>query len=66
MNPNNQQQQRKPMLQMPSIKRVSEEDEYAQSYVAMLNVLRRYFDLTGDPFIKPIIEKAERALGRSR
>jgi hypothetical protein len=56
-----QQQQRKAFFG-----KREDEDEYTQSFVAMLNVLRRYYDLTGDVFVKPILEKAERALARSR
>ena len=50
-------------LRMPT-KQVHDEDEFTQSYVAMLGVMRRVYDLGGDPGIKLIIDKAERALAR--
>ena len=56
------QQPRKPMLQMPGGRR--EADEYGQSYLAMLNVMRRIYDLWGDLEIKRIIDEAERALAQ--
>lgn len=58
-----QQDQRKPVFTLPGKR---EEDEYSQSYVAMLNVMRRVHDLYGDPAIGDIIKKAERALARAR
>ncbi|MGY3278141.1 hypothetical protein [Bradyrhizobium sp. S3.7.6] len=58
-----QDQQRRSVFAMPGKR---DEDEYSQSYVAMLNVMRRLYDLYGDPAIGEIITKAERALGRSR
>lgn len=39
-------------------------DGYQASFVAMLNVMRRIHDMTGDPAIKNIIDDAERALSR--
>jgi hypothetical protein len=45
-------------------KRRDEDNTLTQSYVEMLNVMRRMFDLWGDPAIGEIIVKAERALGR--
>jgi hypothetical protein len=63
MNPNQQTNNRKPTLQMP-LKQVRDEEDFTQSFVAMLNVMRRIYELGGDPGIKTIIDKAERALGR--
>ena len=48
---------------MPNDKR-DDQDSFAHSYVAMLNVIRRCYDLWGDPELKLIIDKAERALAR--
>lgn len=56
---NQAQQQRKPFLQMQPAKR--EADDYAQSYSAMLDVMRKLYDLYGDPAIGEIIKQAERA-----
>jgi hypothetical protein len=65
MNPNQQQANgRKPTLQMPSFKQMRDRDEFTEAFVEMLNVMRRIHDLGGDPGIKEIITKAERALGR--
>ena len=50
-------------LRMPT-KQVHDEDEFTQAYVTMLGVMRRVYDLGGDPEIKNIIDKAERALAR--
>jgi hypothetical protein len=63
MNPSQQTNNRKPTVQMP-LKQVRDEDDFTQSFVAMLNVMRRIYELGGDPGIKTIIDKAERALGR--
>jgi hypothetical protein len=52
-------------LRMP-LSRPREEDAFTASYVEMLNVMRRIYDLGGDPGIRDIIAKAERALGRAR
>jgi hypothetical protein len=48
----------------PIIKQVRDEGGFTQSFVAMLNVMRRLHDLYGDPDIQQIITKAERALAR--
>lgn len=53
-NPNNN------TLRMPN--RRDEQDELTQSFIAMLNVMRRCYELWGDPEIKRIIDKAERSL----
>lgn len=62
MNQPNLQNTARKTLTMP-FKR-NDEDEYGQSYLAMLDAIRRYYERTGDPFVKPIIENAERALRR--
>lgn len=45
-------------------KPVREEDQFQHAFIAMLNVMRRIHDMTGDASIKEIIDKAERALSR--
>jgi hypothetical protein len=45
-------------------RQVREEDQFQHAFIAMLNVMRRIHDMTGDPSIKEIIDKAERALAR--
>jgi hypothetical protein len=45
-------------------KRRDEDNSFTQSYIEMLNVLRRLYELQGDPSINEIVVKAERALGR--
>jgi hypothetical protein len=50
---------RKPVLSLGGRR---DEDEFMPSFIAMLNVLRKYYDQTGDLMVKPIIDKAERAL----
>lgn len=54
------------VAQQQTTKQIRDGDEFGQSYVAMLNVMRRIYDLGGDPGIKAIIDKAELALARAR
>jgi hypothetical protein len=46
------------------MRRERAEDEFISAYTDMLGIMRKLFDLGGDPNIKAIIEKAEAALGR--
>lgn len=63
MTPNEQQAQRKPsILQMPG--RRSEDDVFMPAFITMLAFCRRCYELGGDPGVKEIIDKAERALAR--